>query len=82
MNGGLNLLLFLGVVGFSIYRSKQRLLTMLFAFMAIALTLGSVVAFAAVFRVRNANAVGAAAFDVSLLVGMLVAFIHSRPRKP
>lgn len=42
-----------------------------------ALTLGSVVAFASVFPMRNANAVGAAAFDVSLLIGMLTALVHS-----
>jgi hypothetical protein len=77
MSAGLNGLLFLGVVGFSIYRSKQRWSTVLFMLMAMGLTLLIGLAISIVFPALNTNAVGATAFDVMLLVGMLTALVHS-----
>ena len=79
---GLNLVLFLGIVGFSIYRSKQRLTTVLFTLMAVVLTLAIVVAVAQVVPTLNTGAIGAATFDASLLVGMLTALIHSTRTRP
>ena len=77
MNAGLNGLLFLGIVGFAILRSKQRLSTVLFTLMAMGLTFAAAAALGVVFPSLNTDAVGVAAFDVMLLVGMLTAVVHS-----
>jgi hypothetical protein len=73
-----SLLLFLGVTGFSISRSKKRLKTVFYTLAAMALTLGLMLGIAEVVPAFNNAPTGVATIDLMLLVGMLTALIHSR----
>jgi hypothetical protein len=69
---------FLAVAGLSVGKSREPVKTTLHALVAMALAFGLVMGAAQVFHALNTKATGAAAFDLILLVGMLIALIHSR----
>ena len=78
MNGGLLGLVFLGLVAFSLFRSGDRWMTVLYMLMAMGLTFGAVLVIAFIVPSLNKATVGSSAFDGMLLVGALAALIHSR----
>jgi hypothetical protein len=73
--------LFIVVIGYSIYRSKSRIKTVLYALMAAVLVIVFGFLLSSMLPVFNNSATGAASVDVSLLVAVLVAFVHSRRSK-
>ncbi len=81
MNAGLLGLLFLGLTSFSIYKSKERSKTVVYTLAAMVLTIGIVLGVARVFPAFDNATVGAATFDVMLLIGALTAVVHSRKSK-
>jgi len=78
MNTGFGSLFCLGLVSFSIYRSKERPKTVVYTLTAMALTIGIVLGVARFFPSFDNAAVGEATFDVMLLIGALTALVHSR----
>ena len=77
MGGNLILVLaFLGLVVFSIYKSKKRLNTVLYTALAMALTVGFAWGIGQIAPALNTAAVGVTTFDVMLVVGMLTALYH------
>lgn len=67
-------LIFLGVVGFSIYRSRGRVKTLLYVLVAMALS-GVV---GVLLAVLSAGRASAGAVGLPLVCGMLTAMVHSR----
>jgi uncharacterized membrane protein (DUF485 family) len=81
MGVGLQGVIFLCVIAFSIHRSKKRLNTVLYAAGAMALLFGLVLTIAQVLPALNTNLVGAVSFDAMFGVGILVALIHSQKNR-
>jgi len=81
MNGGALVLLFLGLISFSIYRSRDKWMTALCALMTMGLTFCAPLVITVIVPSLNGAAVGSAAFDLTLLVGALGALVHSRKSK-
>lgn len=74
---GVFLLLYLGLIGFSIYRSQRRLKTILFAVGAMAIWSGLTFIATLLFPVY-ASALGTLVGSTIFAVGTLTAWIHSR----
>jgi hypothetical protein len=71
-------LFFLGVVGFSIYKSRRRVKTVLYTLSARALVLVLAWEATVLLPSLNAETTGKVAIDLVVLVGMLTVLIHSR----
>jgi hypothetical protein len=75
---GMFALFFLGVVGFSIYKSRRRVKTVLYTLSARALVLVLAWGATVLLPSLNAETTGKVAIDLVVLVGMLTVLIHSR----
>jgi|HubBroStandDraft_6_1064221.scaffolds.fasta_scaffold44301_6 hypothetical protein len=75
---GMFALFFLGVVGFSIYKSRRRVKTVLYTLSAMALLLVLAWGATVLLPSLNAETTGKVAIDLVVLVGMLTVLIHSR----
>jgi hypothetical protein len=74
-NGGL-LFLLLGVLVFSIVRSRRPWRTIVYSVLALPAVVSMAALLAVVFRLSNTEALGAAAFDIFLLAAMGVSLVQ------
>jgi hypothetical protein len=78
MVAGLPLIIFVVIVGLSIYKSKKRTRTVLYTVGAMALLFGLMVGVGQAVPALNTDVVGSLTFDAMLGVGILAALVHSQ----